>query len=42
MLLVIGNRFEIQEKMGVRVKIGFDESKQLDFIHGLIKEILVV
>lgn len=42
MLLVIGNWLEIEEVVGIWVKISLDESKQLDLVHGLVKEILII
>lgn len=42
MLLVVGNRLEIEEIVGIWVEISLDESKQLDLVHGLVKEILVI
>lgn len=42
MLLVIGNGLEIEEVVRIWIEICLDKSKQLDFIHGLVEEILVI
>ena len=42
LFLVVDRLFEIQQKMSLRVVVGFDKPQQLDLIKRLVEEIFVI